>query len=356
MKLKLIKEKEKQLINKKKIIDKKILSISLCTLLTFMITNYSSYDIEFSDSNIKDKDYYLKMLNTNQTIVSLKKNYPSSNVIDCMTIENYKMNIYTDFEISDELREKIETLIDDYPNRNGFYVETVDGNLKFGYNEDVVIFGASSVKAPYALYCYKELDKGNGSLDEMMVYEGRFTRGGTGNMQFNAVVGEEYSLKYLLYESIYSSDNIAYIMLQERFGKNGYNEMLNNLNCHNSKLNNGRQWIDTTPKELTTIWKEIYNYVGQDYDHPFYYSLDVARTNVLDECVNVNTIHKGGWTDDAYNESGIVYGNNPYIITVMTNSGGNSTDQKYVRDVIKVCDEIVKEYSLSKNKTYSLHN
>lgn len=260
------------------------------------------------------------------------------------------LKIYTDFNISDELSQKIEMTIKKYPRKNGFYVETADGDLKFGYNENVVIFGASSVKSPYALYCYNEIENGNGSLEETKKYEARFTHGGTGNMKNTATVGKNYTLKYLLYESIYSSDNIAYLMLQDRFGRDGYNKMLDQIGCETSKLSPYRNWIDTTPKELVTIWREIYNYTRNN-NGEFYYSLDTARNNILDECVTSNTIHKGGWTDNAYNESGIIYGENPYIITIMTNSGGNSIDQKYVRDIIKLSDEIVKEYSLSYSKS-----
>lgn len=265
-----------------------------------------------------------------------------------------KLKINSTFNPSEDLLDRFDSTINAYPKVNGFYVETIDGDFSFGYNEDVTIFAASSVKALYSLYCHKEIKKGNASFDEMLTYEERFRRGGSGIMKNKATIGEKYSIRYLLHECIDTSDNIAFMMLQDRFGKEGYNQMISELGCEKSILAPGRQWIDSSPRELVTVWREIHNFNENDEEKNFYNDLDNAQYNILDEVVSDNTLHKSGWATDSYHEVGIVYGDKPYIISVMTKSDGYQIDQKYVIDIIALCDELVNEYAKENSKKYLL--
>ena len=134
----------------------------------------------------------------------------------------------SDFKISDELLLEINNSINSYGAGVSFYIVSLNDGMTIGYNVDKGFETASSIKAPYALYIYKEIDAGNIDPNQQIIYEEKYYNKGTGIIK-KSDFGTTYSVKDLVYYSLNDSDNIAHIMLHKNFGVKGYNDMLKNL-------------------------------------------------------------------------------------------------------------------------------
>jgi beta-lactamase class A len=265
---------------------------------------------------------------------------------DAFTLNKLTVN-HEDFTISDDVSETIEALIANYGRRFAFYVVSLDKSISIGYNPDEVFHTASTIKAPFALFCFKQIAAGHHSLDETKVYESRFRRGGSGVLQ-HRTAGGVYTVEELLYFAMHYSDNVAYYMLLEHFGKDGYNSMLTELGCKNQFLVGGRNWSETTPRDALIVWNEKYEFSKQYAEGQIFMDLLInAGHNLLKDALpNYRSAHKSGWSDIGYHDTGIVFGEFPYFIAIMTNSPGSGSDQVFVRRMIQALDRVIKEYKL----------
>ena len=258
---------------------------------------------------------------------------------------------HEEFKISDELLTQIKKQINNYPNKSAFYVVTLDGNLSFGYNINEQFHAASSVKAPYVLYCLKEIENGNGSLDEMMSYQKKHQEGKSGTIQYSKF-GTEYSLNDIIYYTIHESDNAGFYMLHDRFPKSGYNEMLEELGLSKMKLTGSMKFGMITPKEMLTLWNEIYNY-SQESELGSYY-LDLlkgAKYNFIKDELkktmpDCEIAHKSGFNAKGRHDVAIVFGETPYFITVMTDNPGENSNSKHIMAMAKLLNEVINEYNI----------
>ncbi len=264
------------------------------------------------------------------------------------------------FTISADLRKRMDDLVRNHNVNNSFYVVTLDGKLSFGYNIDHVRFAACVSKAAYAMYCFKEIEKGNGSLNEKMAYRERHRHGGSGTVQ-NSRFGTEYTLEQLIYLSLHISDNAAYIMLQERFPHAGYNEMLRNLGCKAMLFGKGFKFGSITSREVAIVWNEIMKYSKESImGAKLFTMLENAKYNYIKDAIlavtkqeersKIKVAHKSGWTPTIRNDAGIVLGETPYIIVVIT-----PNDRVFFNKAVQYSNEIIKEYTRYLNNKRSLN-
>lgn len=247
------------------------------------------------------------------------------------------------YTVSESLAESIIECAESYGFLSGFYLIDTKTKMSCGYNADEPFFSASTVKAGYALYCFKEIQKGNGSLDETMKYSGKYKIGGSGSTQYSEF-GTVFTIDTLLYRVIYNSDNVAYYMLLDRFGIDGYNEMVKSLGV-NHFITEESRWGDLSPHELGLIWQEIYRF--RDTCEEGQRLWELLTTNEYNEIkielTEYSTIaHKSGWGRPGYHDAGVVCCENDYIIVVMTDTQKkNNCFYKLVR----YADTIMQDYA-----------
>jgi beta-lactamase class A len=76
--------------------------------------------------------------------------------------------LHTDFRPSEELESEIMELINNYGTTCSLYMVNLEDYATFGYNSDTYISTASTIKCPFAFYCYQEIAKGNYSFDDTL--------------------------------------------------------------------------------------------------------------------------------------------------------------------------------------------
>lgn len=270
------------------------------------------------------------------------------NTID-IAAKKYTNNVISiadsSFKISDDLTNKIYNTINSYGVSNSFYIVSLNDGMSIGYNVDKKYETASSIKAPYALYIYEEIEKGNIDPNQQISYESKYYNKGTGIIK-KSDFGTVYTVRDLVYHSLYESDNIAHIMLHRNFGVKGYNNMLKNLGAKQLYLTATNPWGYTSPRSGALIWQEIYNFsVRSDEGITFLNILSTGKYNYFKEVMpTIPSASKTGFASKSVIETGIVFGNQPYIAIAMANKGGNIGAYTQVLKLVSLMNDIMNEY------------
>ena len=205
----------------------------------------------------------------------------------------------TNYRISDKLLNTIKEDITNYGQPVSFYIVSLKDGMTIGYNVDKYFETASSIKAPYALYIYKEIANGNIDENKKLIYTKNYYKTGTGIIK-NSEEGTEYTIEELVKYSIQESDNVAHNMLHKTFGVNGYNNMLKNI---------GTKYLfkEIIPNKLSA-------------SKTGFASLDVIETGIV--------------FDDEY----------PYIAIAVANKGGKIGAYTEVLKLINYINNVMNEY------------
>ena len=253
----------------------------------------------------------------------------------------------SDFKISDELLLEINNSINSYGAGVSFYIVSLNDGMTIGYNVDKGFETASSIKAPYALYIYKEIEAGNINPDQLISYEEKYYNKGTGIIK-KSDFGTTYSVKDLVYYSLNDSDNIAHIMLHKNFGVKGYNDMLKNLGTKHLYLTAGNPWGYTSSRSAALVWQEIYNFSLQGNEGiEFLNILSNGKYNYFKEVMpTIPSASKTGFASKDVVETGIVFGEHPYIAIAIANKGGNIGAYTQVLKLVSYMNDIMNEYDV----------
>ena len=256
------------------------------------------------------------------------------------------------YVVASEKLDKLQAEINKFGGVCGFYMVTLDGKFSVGYNIDQRIPSASTVKAPFSLYSMKQIESGNGTLDEIVTYEKKHYSAGSGVIK-NSQYGTKYSLEQVFHNTINISDNSGYYMLQDRFKISGYNEFLDSIGCSRMKLVGGIKWGYIYPREAALIWNEIYNYSKtSEYGQKLFDMFVNAKYNFIKDAyvskystLDYEIAHKSGFNKDGRHDEAIVLLNDiPYFITITTKPQENGGDRTYLKNTALTLEEIMKDY------------
>lgn len=274
----------------------------------------------------------------------------SAGLVDILNIEHSNDNtVFTAGNLSYgenvlELQNKLNT----YDKNISFLAYSLDGNKAIGYNINTEYFSACTVKAGYILYCYNEVEKGNGAITDVYTYTADMYHGGSGSIK-DSPYGTQYTLEQLMNKALSESDNVAYDMCYKRYGADGYNAFLTELGCKTFLFSNGSNWgHNVKVKDSVIIWLNIYEYLRKDTElsRLLYESCtDTLYSFIGDALPEYDVSHKSGWNGEplaAYSDAGIVYnGDSSYVIAIFTDSDGSKYDREFVNDTIQRIDAII---------------
>lgn len=328
-----------------------ILSLIISTNFNMYSSKYSADNSGFQVNNIRNS-YIINEINDKAELAareSIKKHKVKDNTgSKPKEYEKNKIGIRNyDFEMGSELSQRIYTNISNYGKSVSFYAVSLKDRFEFGYNPKDVYETASTIKAPYILYCIKEIEKGNGTFDELKVYEQRHFIYGSGIIQ-NTSFGSVYTLKQLIYYTINFSDNIAYNMLYDRFGIEGYNNMLEELGCKHYYMDGRYIWGKADPESAALVWQEIYKYSKRSEYGKYYLNLLInALYNFIAPGVpEYVTAHKSGWIEEQSHDTGIVFGERPYTVVIMVENGGSWSGTYEIQLISSMVKEVMDQYDI----------
>ena len=324
-----------------------ILLLLVCTVLTcalYTIKMDSSQACQLEVNNVED----LKSSKSIETFDINNYDLKETNDIDIAS-KYYEKNKITvsdsSFQISKELSDNIYKMINEYGSATSFYIISLEDGMSIGYNVDKKFETASSIKAPYALYIYKEIAAGNIDPEQKLTYESRYYNEGTGVIK-DAEFGTEYTVSELVYYSLSESDNIAHEMLHSNFGVRGYNDMLGQLGTDQLYLTASNPWGFISARSAALVWQEIYNFAIEESEGiTFLNILSNGKYNYFKEVMpDIPSASKTGFASKDVVETGIVFGEHPYIGIAIANKGGDIGAYTQVLKIISSMNDIMNEY------------
>ena len=331
-----------------------VLSVT-CTILSLMLASVSfSVAVNLNNNNKEndvdnsgdfDKLFYEENFNYFEVSDFAEKEINKINIAS----KKYKSNTITvtdsDFKISEELTNKIYETIKNYGKKNSFYMVSLDDGMTVGYNVDSTFETASSIKAPYALYVYKQIAAGKIDRNHLITYKEKHENKGTGSVKNNEF-GTQLTVEDLVYHSLHESDNVAHIMLHDEFGVKGYNNMLKKLGTKQLYLSSSNPWGFMSPRSAALLWQDIYNFsITNEEGIEFLNILSNVMYNYYDEVVpNIPSASKAGFAKKSVVVTGIIFDEHPYIAISVANTGGTISTNKQVIKLIEHMDQIMTEY------------
>ncbi|EOL43182.1 serine hydrolase [Enterococcus phoeniculicola] len=243
-------------------------------------------------------------------------------------------------EVTNLLDEKIQSFIKENGGDLSIYIETVDGTLKYGYQENAVRRTASSIKLAFITYMMNLADEGKLDLSEKLTYQESDYYGGTGIIQWDSF-GSQYTLERLAELVIRYSDNVAYLMLLDYIGEPNFVAFLKTMDAESQ---NDRFF--STAKVLTSYMK----YVNQQKDSSEHIKklYDWLHQSTFDDGVAigipaVDVVHKTGWMPmySVSNDISLVEAERPYYLTIMTNGYSEEYSEQAISDLADSIDRCI---------------
>ncbi len=222
----------------------------------------------------------------------------------------------------------------------GIYVEELGSHQHFGVNEDRLFYGASIAKLPVIFYTQEQLKKGAVTLeteypysDEVNEIPGGMIKGGTGTMQHVDLWNATFSLETLLEWTICHSDNLASNMLSYYVaGQNG-SDFLNTIApFYPSKEEtfSKNMTAETAGKLMMAIYQ---NQIGRDY----FLETDWQKEKI--GCLDKPVYHKIGTNENFNHDVGIVMGEKPYALSILSDGFSNKEIEEVVKEIDKRMNE-----------------
>lgn len=173
--------------------------------------------------------------------------------------------IKTDKQLENALAE----IVTDFEGDAGIYVYNLKTHKEAGINADSIFPTASVVKVPIMIEVFKQINAGQFSLNDTLVYDSKRKYGGAGLMQFykDSTVTDLRTLVSLM---ITVSDNTTSLWCQELVGGGSViNATMANLGLTHTRVNSrteGRTkdwekygWGQTTPREMASLMVKMRN-------------------------------------------------------------------------------------------------
>ena len=272
---------------------------------------------------------------------------PVDGAIDVNSLGYVGKNLEAYGDVDEKLANELNTLLKKYSNNISIACWRVDGSRAVLYNTQQGFFSACTVKMPVMYGYCKEMDAGNINPNTTLTYESRHYYTGSGDIRYKPY-GTKFTVKTLVEKSLSISDNVAYIMLLEKYGKELHNQNMKKLGCDSVAFSNGSKWAkEIKARDLMVVWSEIYKYFCSD--SPNAKMLKDSCTNTkynygTKRVTEYDYSHKSGDNFGefrAYNDAGIVWAEVPYVYVVLTRSEGTQYDRNTVDPAMEIVKKIM---------------
>ena len=270
-----------------------------------------------------DTNYYYSQDN-NDTSVS--KDIAASSLVNCINSDIDLNNL------NDDIKNNIDELNTLFNSNNkyfSFLYKDIYTGFTVSYNANAPIFTASTIKAPAMIYLYEMASQNKIDINEKMIYDGRFYSDGSGVLK-NKKMNTSYSVDELINYSIHDSDNIAYAMLVNKYGRKNMLEFWKEKGTKYIYTYN-TIWGITSANDASIYMQELYDfYISNDeYGNKlFEYFTNAEWKQITDKDGKYNTANKGGWSKETFHDVAIVFDENPYILVILSTTG--NSDYNYL--------------------------
>jgi beta-lactamase class A len=227
--------------------------------------------------------------------------------------ENMETNIET--KTARVILAQIEKIASRYKNVSIYYCDTATGYF-YSTNTDEKYASASVIKPFYCQYLLSI----NVDLNKKIQLTKVTKTSASGKLTKDAI-GKWFTVKDLMSYAICRSDNMAYYLLYETFGKKGFNDYIRTLGLSEPKLSTN-EYTTLDAESAALCMREIYRYAEETGDQ---FLVDLLKSTTHNAQIAAGTeaevAHKYGFQDGknlGYHDVAIVYTAEPYILAICT--------------------------------------
>jgi len=234
----------------------------------------------------------------------------------------------------------------------GYYDLTTGETI--GYNNNIVYYSASLIKAPYIYSVLLEISEfektaerdADGkivyregeekyNLDEIWTFDpATMMEAGSGELQ-SKPAGTQLTWKELFAYVLLYSDNVAWNQIMDRFGFGTFYSLVGQLGIQGT----ASDFMDLSVDDCIKFMKEIYKFfeTGDPYAQFMKENMMKSKHDVM-ICASYpeDTVpHKYGWDTDSYHDMAIIYDERPYILVFMSDMhDGTDADNAYIKEIV----------------------
>ena len=261
-------------------------------------------------------------------------------------------NTYDDTPYLAAMEEKLTAYLENYNVSVAF--KDINTGYSYSYNSDKNYYAASTIKMLDAIYIYLNAYNGNLNLDTEVTYLAKHKMGSSLKMK-DYKIGDKVSLRKLVEYAITVSDNTAHDMLVDYIGKSTLKEFGNSLGATTTLV--GTDDFGAINNRDSMIYLETLNdlinntgELGEELKSYFVNS-DQNYLNFPNE--GISAVQKYGEYNSYYHANGIVYAENPYLVSILTLHGYDDFE-KVIRNINTEIYNLQKEfYENRKNVCYA---
>ncbi len=317
-------------------------------------SNESSEDVSLDDNQTSTVIPEISDENTDISIPELSlpnEIEPEMEVsVSDIGISGKELSLYGEFsgqensELFDLLYKKLRYC----NNRISLIIWNTDGSKALAYNTQQDYYSASTIKIAYTLSCCLLIDEGLADKNEKIKYEEKYYHEGDGELKFEPF-GTYFTIEELIGKCISVSDNIAYEMLIERFGRDTYNALMVEYGCDSLIIPEEKLWAKhVLTTDFLIIWEKLYKCFNED---------TIMSKILKDSCTNtvsnyatktladgIDYSHKQGdyyGSLPSFCDAGIIWDDNPYIFVIFTNIDVYEGDKSIMRSVMNTVFDIM---------------
>ncbi len=240
----------------------------------------------------------------------------------------------------------------------GYYDLTTGETI--GYNNQIVYYSASLIKAPYIYSVLLEISEfeknarrdeagnilyGEGeekyNLDELWTFDpATMMEAGSGELQ-SKPAGTQMTWRELFAYVLLYSDNVAWNQIMDRFGFGTFYSLVGQLGIQGT----ASDFMNLSVDDCIKFMREIYKFfeTGDPYARFMKENMMKSKHDVM-ICASYpdDTVpHKYGWDTDSYHDMAIIYDERPYILVFMSDMhDGSDADNAYIKEIVGLTKQI----------------
>jgi beta-lactamase class A len=236
-------------------------------------------------------------------------------------------------KIDKKLQIQVQNLVTNFNGDVGIYTKSLRTGKTVQINADTIFPTASMVKVPIMIGIMDKIEKRALKYHQSLVYSDSLLYAGE-DILGSFKNGEKIELSKVMMLMLTTSDNTASLWLQKYAGTGTrINEILQQYGFENTRVNSrtvGREinrnqygWGQTTPKEMATIYEQLY--LGKIInDSASKKMLRLLGRNYWDEEAlseipsTIFVASKSGAVDASRSETLLVMAKEPYIFSIIT--------------------------------------